>query len=345
MRVALTLLAWGVGLSFAPTLARAQSPCPASDRPLVLMSADVLPPDQVIADALRDHLTAELQARAIDLCVAETSERTVIAHVFLGVARHADGRVVATIRLGDHITDKRVERELDLTQMPSDARPLAVAVAADELLRASWAELAILDAPPLAMPAPDAVLTALAETMGPPPPPPPPPPEPWTVELHASVVGLRFRHLTALGPEVGAQAWASHRLGFFARAQLLSGAREDAPTGSARSTRRGAQVGAVYALTPRDARIGCALEGGLGLFRMRFIPSADFGALEAAYQDVSVEAVLVARAWIDVGPLRLSLRVGGIAGLRAASAVDETMRVVSTYGVGGELALGLGLRF
>ena len=85
--------------------------------------------------------------------------------------------------------------------------------------------------------------------------------------------------------------------------------------------------------------------GGLGLFRMRFIPSADFGALEAAYQDVSVEAVLVARAWIDVGPLRLSLRVGGIAGLRAASAVDETMRVVSTYGVGGELALGLGLRF
>lgn len=47
------------------------------------------------------------------------------------------------IAISDHITAKMVVRDLQLIDLPRDTWPLAMAIACDELLRASWLELAI----------------------------------------------------------------------------------------------------------------------------------------------------------------------------------------------------------
>lgn len=54
---------------------------------------------------------------------------------------------LVTIEVRDAITDKRLSRDLDLKPLPDDGHALALAVASDELLRASWAELALRQRP------------------------------------------------------------------------------------------------------------------------------------------------------------------------------------------------------
>lgn len=61
------------------------------------------------------------------------------------IVERKDHRV--TIEVRDAITDKRLSRDLDLAPLPEDGHALALAVAADELLRASWAELALRQRP------------------------------------------------------------------------------------------------------------------------------------------------------------------------------------------------------
>ena len=75
--------------------------CAPSARPVVVLTARVKPPDQVVADALRDHLRTQLGDRGIDLCVGSTGSRTPIAQVLLVVERPDDDKVSATVRIGD----------------------------------------------------------------------------------------------------------------------------------------------------------------------------------------------------------------------------------------------------
>jgi hypothetical protein len=53
------------------------------------------------------------------------------------------GKVGVAIEVRDAVTKKRVRREVDLTSIPADGRELAIAIEADELLRACWAEIAL----------------------------------------------------------------------------------------------------------------------------------------------------------------------------------------------------------
>jgi len=55
----------------------------------------------------------------------------------------ARGGAGATIEVRDEVTGKRLDRDVDLARIPADGRAAAVAIEADELLRASWAELAL----------------------------------------------------------------------------------------------------------------------------------------------------------------------------------------------------------
>jgi hypothetical protein len=61
----------------------------------------------------------------------------------LAIELAADGKATVDIEVRDAVTKKRVRREVDLTGIPADGRELAVAIEADELLRASWAEVAL----------------------------------------------------------------------------------------------------------------------------------------------------------------------------------------------------------
>ncbi len=56
------------------------------------------------------------------------------------------------LEVDDALTNKSVRREVDLGDVPASGRPRALALAAAELLRASWAELAL--PPPARRPRP-----------------------------------------------------------------------------------------------------------------------------------------------------------------------------------------------
>ncbi|SRR6266540_662813 len=54
-----------------------------------------------------------------------------------------NGKATVDIEVRDAVTKKRVRREVDLAGIPADGRELAIAIEADELLRATWAETAL----------------------------------------------------------------------------------------------------------------------------------------------------------------------------------------------------------
>jgi len=70
-----------------------------------------------------------------------------------------------TIAIDDAATGKRVERAVDLGSVTPAARARVLALATAELLRASWAELALPDAPPPRVPVPAPVKRAATERL------------------------------------------------------------------------------------------------------------------------------------------------------------------------------------
>ncbi len=93
------------------------------------------------AEALR-LFRAELAARQIEVCLKAPAGREPLAKATLG-ASPVDNSL-ARIVIEDSVTGKTLTRDVELRNVPPDGRALAIAVAIDELLRASWAELAVL---------------------------------------------------------------------------------------------------------------------------------------------------------------------------------------------------------
>ncbi|MEM9071007.1 MAG: hypothetical protein AAGE52_21025 [Myxococcota bacterium] len=92
---------------------------------------------------IRHELTESLRARGVSLCDDPDAAAAVI------VIRQQSGEVAAlTVEVRDAVTSKRVERTFDFSSFAADGRALAIAIAADELLIASWAELTTQSAPP-----------------------------------------------------------------------------------------------------------------------------------------------------------------------------------------------------
>jgi hypothetical protein len=94
--------------------------------------------DAALMAEVRTDLATELEPRGIAVCDPGSGERApeVVVHV-----RPVDD--VLVIELDDRVTHKRVARDLSLRAIPANGQALAVAIAIDELLRASWAELAL----------------------------------------------------------------------------------------------------------------------------------------------------------------------------------------------------------
>jgi hypothetical protein len=108
----------------------------AGDRFVLLQERGFAP---ALASELRTDFATELAHRGISLCDAESSAGREPAAV---VGVQANDAAV-TISLDDRVTHKRVARDLSLQGIPANGRALAVAIAIDELLRASWAELTL----------------------------------------------------------------------------------------------------------------------------------------------------------------------------------------------------------
>lgn len=105
----------------------------------VQLSADTWTAEQ------RAHMLADLgralSPQGIGVCSATAKGNSApLASVVIALGK--DERAVVSIDVQDAVTHKRVTRELDLAPIPADGRELAVAIETDELLRASWAEVA-----------------------------------------------------------------------------------------------------------------------------------------------------------------------------------------------------------
>jgi hypothetical protein len=127
-------------------LARADDRCPTDARGKVVLHADV---DPLVGQEIGDHLRRSLSHRGIAVCSDADASAVV-----LEIAPSSDGFAIS-VRIDDPLVHKAASRDLDVTTIPSDARALAIAQAADELLRVTWPER-FSDEPPHPPPAPPA---------------------------------------------------------------------------------------------------------------------------------------------------------------------------------------------
>jgi hypothetical protein len=93
--------------------------------------------DAALAAEVRKDLAAELGPRGFGVCAARAGAGELAAEIWLSISEPS--RVA--IQIDDLVTGKRVGRDVPLTPIPKGGKALAIAIAADELLRASWAEL------------------------------------------------------------------------------------------------------------------------------------------------------------------------------------------------------------
>jgi len=128
-----------------PSFAAAQPTCAVSgEGPWVQLQLGT----QAWSEAQRASVLSDLQhtlaGQGIAACSAE-AHPAVPALAMLSVDLSPDDTAKATvdIEVRDAVTRKRVRRDVDLSRIPDDGRSAAIAIEADELLRASWAEIAL----------------------------------------------------------------------------------------------------------------------------------------------------------------------------------------------------------
>jgi hypothetical protein len=95
--------------------------------------------DPHLADEVRKDLAAELAPRGFGVCANQASQGELVAEISLVQREPA----LVAIQVEDYTTGKRVARDVRLARIPAGGVALALAIAADELLRASWAELVL----------------------------------------------------------------------------------------------------------------------------------------------------------------------------------------------------------
>jgi hypothetical protein len=122
--------------------ANSQTTCGVSDLPWVSVSFAEGPWREGLKEAALQDLKAGLASRNIETC-QETEGPSKPPVAAIRISSNGIESVQVTVEIRDSVTEKRVSRDVDLSSMPLDGRALAIALAADELVWASWAEIAL----------------------------------------------------------------------------------------------------------------------------------------------------------------------------------------------------------
>ena len=319
-------------LSLAPG-ARAQDRCADATIPAVAVTfvGDAFP------DAFRSRVLGELGGAlaAQDMVACEEAQvagRETVAHIELRTLGLP--RVAVVIEVSDRVTQKRLARDLDLATFPEDGRALALAVASDELLRASWMELAMADAPPPALPPPPQVTRTVTREIE-------------RASPGATSIGTRFAAEAYGGGEahLGGDLFVAHDVGAHARITLFAGARR----GLAREGQHGSVVasalsgGLAIGWLPIEGRVRPGLELGVRAAQVFFEAEADPGG--TARNDGGVVVVPTLAATLSLEPvdaLTIDLALGGGIAARGVAAVDAGTRITGATGAVLVSHLGLG---
>ncbi len=332
MRRALaTIAAVVAGLTSAPAWAEAPHHCDAATAPWILLRTEAA--DAENSAHVIEQLRASLLPRGVDVCSSDDDARGA-AIAAVEVSSLGRATVQTTIIVRDQLTDKRVERDLDLSAIPQDGRALTVALALDELLRASWAELMLVSAHRTSIPIPKAVTDTVAADVA--------PAAQTAVRARDWEIGggLAAEHFGDGHDQFGVDAegpyWPSPRLGFHAKIGGRGGLVVHATDGSVSSSALVGAVGGNVALTPRQSRARLELVAELWGAHVNF--SGDGQGSRAAESGDAVYAIASAKAGYAWRPsLRTFVSVGLGAPLRTLHATDAGSRVT---GLGGVLVSG-----
>lgn len=319
-------------LALALTLALTGSPAQAQERPL--RCDDPAVPVVVVSfvgdawtDAFRTRvlgeLTAALAAQEMAACTeARAAGRDHVAEIELRTLGLP--RVAVVIEVRDEITQKRLARDLDLASFPEDGRALALAVASDELLRASWMELALADAPA----------------------PPRPPPVQVTRVVEREVDRARPSRTTLVLRGV-TEAWGggethfggdlalSHGLAEQVSLSLWVGARRGLSRKGQHGSVRGSALAGGLAIGwhPSAGALRPSLSLGLRAAQVFFEARADAGGYARDDGGIAIVPTLSAGFdWRLAGPFMLQLSLGGGLPVRGVAALDGGERVTGTTG-------------
>lgn len=275
------------------------------------------------------QLGAALSARDIDVC----DDERVVAVVDIET-KGDEIRIVAS----DVLFDKRVERTIDIAAMPTDGVPLMLALATDELLRAAWAELLVVDAPAPKRPVPSEIRRAVAAPApreGIAPRPGTASEHPARLELGAQAAGEVFGGgQEQLGGDVVVGYWTSTRIGVHGSAGVRLGLPATAARGEVRSTAAPIAVGARLALTDPRHALGIDLAVRTTLVPVHFVSDARPPARGRERNAVALVAGAGVRAtFVTSRSLFTWLEVGAGATLRGVEARDGADPVTGLSGV------------
>lgn len=311
----------------------------AGQKPWVAVSGSV---PAAFAEAVRSDLQAGLSPSRIDVCGERTPEGSeALALVSIQPAPGQAARY--TLEVTDSVTHKRVSRELSLEKLPPDGRAFALAVAAEELLRASWAELALrgVHSPRTAAPPEVRAIVAEAETERAPAPPP------RFVALGARLAFERF-----LGGQThyGADLFGVLPLGGLVSGSLALGARRAlsvrAPHGDIGASALSAELGLSVALIQRGG-LDFGAFASARLLRLGFEPEASAGATSSARSGLALTSRLgLALAFGSPGLVRCYSALGAGLPLKSFAAADAgtTVTGVSELELFASTGLALELR-
>ena len=335
LRVALACLAL---VCATASRSRAQESCTTDAGVAIQFMGDPWPAE-LEHDAGED-LRAGLKLRGIEVCTVSWQPPTgpaPTARILLSLSAAEHMRV--SIEVQDAVTSKRVLRDIELSRVARDARALALAQAAEELLRASWVELTMHDAPPPAVPPPPAIQRAVA--------PPPAAPSERLQLLGARVASELYTDgIKLLGADAVVAFWVAERLGFSVQLGLRAGMRVSSDHGRIDVSALTASAAVIVPVWERTSRYNLLVGAGGHVAELTLSVRGATGVRaqsQAAF--IASARLTLSLVWSITESVRLELSAGPGLPLRRAIAVDSERDVVSTRGAELHGALGLGGMF
>jgi hypothetical protein len=313
-----------------PAAAEPAPSCGSAGRPRVEIAgsgADVA--------ALAALLRAQLASQNIDLCPGDGSAAAIAA---VSVTARSDGATI-DVDVRDRLTAKRVSRDVDLSSVPPDGRSLTLAVVADELLRASWAELALASAPPPAQSVPPAVKDAIEEELA--------PKRGFTTRLEALAELEAWAGSLALyGADLRLAVVTASGLSATVRVGGRGAPSAAGADGKVQTTAILGGLGLTFRAVPARSRLGFDAVARVDVVRIEYAAVANPGATGVALADTTV----VVGAGFDssvavTSSAQLVAEVLVDAPLRAVAAQDGSRSVVAVSGIGVEGGAGVRVAF
>jgi hypothetical protein len=311
--------------------------CGQSKRPWVELTFEESGWDPKLQQSIRADLAAGLRTRGLLVCSPDQrGTEAPLASVQLSAASVT--RVSVEIEVHDALTNKYVLREVDTRNVPGDARGLTLATAAEELLRASWAELAIEDASPPVREPPPEVREAVRPAI--------------SARRNDHVLGVRMageHHSggqTLLGPDAWFDAWFSEHFAAELAIGYRRGLNETSRHGTIESEAAVFSADALFALAGRSSELLVLVRFGVSLASFTFSGRPHEGAGGDNRKGTNVTAHAAVGLRLALGQsAELRLEIGPGVGLHALSALDGDDEVTGTQGIAGHAGLGFGAVF